>query len=271
MESDRSEQVTLLLQRMRGSDSDAADRLVPLVIRELRGLARHYLKGERPGHTLQPTALVNEAYLRLVGDQARDWKNRAHFIGVTASIMRRILIDYARRRQALKRGAAAQRLERREGPNALSGEQADELIALSVALDRLEKMNPRQRQVVELRYFGGLSPEETAEAVLQDQRADRSQVNQRTLLPQILKVLNGIPTMPRFLPALPCVAHDCPPRSPKRGRLTKCSMKHAKEVLRPKGAAALIVPDCGIAVERNARGARLRQWGRGLLCRLAHA
>lgn len=165
MESDRSGQVTILLQRMRGGDAEAADRLVPLVFHELRGLARHYLKGERSGHTLQPTALVNEAYLRLVGDQAREWKNRAHFIGVTASIMRRILIDHARWRQALKRDAGPQGWDRREGSGALSAEQADELIALNVALDRLEKMNPRQRQVVELRYFGGLSPEETAEAL----------------------------------------------------------------------------------------------------------
>ena len=165
MDSDRSGQVTLLLQRMRSGDSQAADRLVPLVFQELRGLARRYLKSERTGHTLQPTALVNEAYLRLVADQARDWKSRAHFIGVTASVMRRILIDYARRRQALKRSAGSEELEPREDPAALSPERADELIALNVALDRLEKMNPRQRQVVEMRYFGGLSPEETAEAL----------------------------------------------------------------------------------------------------------
>jgi RNA polymerase sigma factor (TIGR02999 family) len=87
---------------MRAGDAQAAEHLLPVVLHELRALARHYLKGERPDHTLQPTALVNEAYLRLVGDQARDWKNRAHFVGVAASIMRRILIDYARRRQALK-------------------------------------------------------------------------------------------------------------------------------------------------------------------------
>lgn len=165
MDSDSSGQVTILLRRMRGGDPQAADRLLPLVLHELRGLARHYLKSERPGHTLQPTALVNEAYLRLVGDQARDWKNRAHFIGVTASIMRRILIDYARRRQALKREAGRPGLERRERSDELAAEQADELIALNEALDRLDKMNPRQRQVVELRYFGGLSAEETAEAL----------------------------------------------------------------------------------------------------------
>jgi len=165
MEPAGSGQVTLLLQRMREGDPQAAERLLPLVLHELRALARHYLKGERPEHTLQPTALVNEAYLRLVGDQARDWKNRAHFVGVTASIMRRILIDYARRRQALKRGAGEQGPELQRGSDALGLEQVEELIALNLALDRLDKMNPRQRQVVEMRYFGGLSLEETAEAL----------------------------------------------------------------------------------------------------------
>ena len=165
MESGSSGQVTLLLHRMRNGDPQAAERLLPLVLHELRALARHYLKGERPDHTLQPTALVNEAYLRLVGDQARDWKNRAHFVGVAASIMRRILIDHARRRQALKRGAGEQAPELQRGLDALQSEQAEELIALNLALDRLDKMNPRQRQVVEMRYFGGLSLEETAEAL----------------------------------------------------------------------------------------------------------
>jgi RNA polymerase sigma factor (TIGR02999 family) len=142
MESGSSGQVTLLLHRMRNGDPQAAERLLPLVLHELRALARHYLKGERPDHTSQPTALVNEAYLRLVGDQARDWKNRAHFVGVTTSIMRRILIDYARRRQALKRGAGEQGSELRRGSDALGSEQAEELIALNLALDRLDKMNP---------------------------------------------------------------------------------------------------------------------------------
>jgi RNA polymerase sigma factor (sigma-70 family) len=136
---------------------------------------------------LQPTALVNEAYLRLVGDQARDWRNRAHFIGVTASIMRRILIDYARQKKALKRGGGEQDFRFRENRIGLSSEESDdgyrpaaecaescevlssreaeELIALDTALDALERMNPHQRQVVELRYFGGLSIEETAEAM----------------------------------------------------------------------------------------------------------
>ncbi|MDQ2840498.1 MAG: sigma-70 family RNA polymerase sigma factor [Acidobacteriota bacterium] len=158
-------EVTVLLQQMRDGRAEAADRLMPMVVHELHRLAQHYLNGERPGHTLQPTALVNEAYLRLVGDQTRDWRDRAHFIGVSASIMRRILIDHARRRQAGKRSLGEPAGEYQEYQNWLSHQQAEELLALDVALDRLEKMNARQRQVVELRYFGGLTLEETAQAM----------------------------------------------------------------------------------------------------------
>jgi RNA polymerase sigma-70 factor, ECF subfamily len=158
-------EVTVLLQQMRAGDSQAADKLIPLVVDELRRLARLQLRDERPGHTLQPTALVNEAYLRLVGDQARDWQNRAHFIGVSVSVMKRILIDHARRKRTLKRGLEVQGVVGAEDYAGLSFEQADELIALDIALDRLEEMSSRQRQVVELRYFGGLSNEETAEVL----------------------------------------------------------------------------------------------------------
>jgi RNA polymerase sigma-70 factor, ECF subfamily len=158
-------EVTVLLQQMRAGDSNAADKLIPLVVDELRRLARLQLRDERPGHTLQPTALVNEAYLRLVGDQARDWQNRAHFIGVSVSVMRRILIDHARRKHALKRGLEVQGVEGAEDFPGMSFEQADELMALNIALDRLQEMSSRQRQVVELRYFGGLSTEEAAEVL----------------------------------------------------------------------------------------------------------
>jgi len=158
-------EVTTLLQQIRAGDSQAADKLIPLVVDELRRLARLQLRDERPGHTLQPTALVNEAYMRLVGDQARDWQSRAHFIGVSVSVMKRILIDHARRKQALKRGSEIQSLSGAEDYAGFSLEQAEELLALNVALDRLEKMSSRQRQVVELRYFGGLSTEETAEVL----------------------------------------------------------------------------------------------------------
>jgi RNA polymerase sigma factor (TIGR02999 family) len=165
MEPRRPGEVTVLLQQINAGDSGAADKLIPLVVQELRSLARQQLRSERPGHTLQPTALVNEAYLRLVGGQARDWHNRAHFIAVSASVMRRILIDHARRKQALKRGASEQVVAHTEDYAGFSYEQAEELIALDIALDRLDEMNPRQRQVVELRYFGGLSIEEAAEAM----------------------------------------------------------------------------------------------------------
>jgi RNA polymerase sigma-70 factor, ECF subfamily len=159
-------EITVLLQNVRKGDSEALDRLLPLVLHELHQLARHYLSAERPGHTLQPTALVNEAYLRLMSDQARDWRNRAHFVGVTAGIMRRILIDHARRKQTLKRSAERESIELCEELDAgLSSEQAEELLALDKALERMESVNPRHRQVVELRCFGGLSLEETAEAL----------------------------------------------------------------------------------------------------------
>jgi RNA polymerase sigma factor (TIGR02999 family) len=158
-------EVTQLLQRIRTGDSSAVDQLIPLLVDELRTLARLQLRNERPGHTLQPTALVNEVYLRLVSDQARDWHGRAHFIGVAVSVMRRILIDYARRKRALKRGGAEPLAVDTGEYTSLSYEQAEELITLNAALDRLNAMNSRQRQVVELRYFGGLSVEETAEVL----------------------------------------------------------------------------------------------------------
>jgi RNA polymerase sigma-70 factor, ECF subfamily len=158
-------EVTILLQQVSHGDGRAVDRLIPVVLDELRRLARMQLQREKSNHTLQPTALVNEAYIRLVGDQARDWKSRAHFIGVSASIMRRILIDYARRRNAQKRGSPTTAgLDLDELP-ALSDQQSEELLALNTALDKLEKMSSRQRQIVELRYFGGLSSEETAAAL----------------------------------------------------------------------------------------------------------
>jgi RNA polymerase sigma-70 factor, ECF subfamily len=165
MQGEAGGDVTVLLHQIRAGDSTAMDRLIPLVIDELRRLARMQLRNESPGHTLQPTALVNEAYLRLVGDQARDWQNRAHFIGVSVSVMRRILIDHARRKLALKRGGGNQAALETSDGTGLSYQQADELIALNIALDRLEEMSSRQRRVVELRYFGGLSTEETAEVL----------------------------------------------------------------------------------------------------------
>ena len=153
--------VTRILARVEQGDSKAAEELLPLVYEELRRLAAHKMANEAAGQTLQPTALVNEAYLRLVGDQARDWQNRAHFIGVAASVMRRLLIDHARRKQAEKRHLP----EPHEWGGGMTPNEAEELLNLNLALQRLEKSNARYARVVEIRYFGGLSIEETAEVM----------------------------------------------------------------------------------------------------------
>jgi RNA polymerase sigma factor (TIGR02999 family) len=160
MSSDVEVPVTVLLQQVREGDREAADRLVPVLFRELHNLACIYLKREGSGHTLQPTALVNEAYLKLIGDQARAWECRSHFIGVAASVMRRLLIDHARRKKSEKRQAPPV-----DSEDYMTVEEAEELLALNIALDRLAQMNARYAKVVELRYFGGLSIEETAEAL----------------------------------------------------------------------------------------------------------
>ena len=158
-------EVTVLLQQIGHGDAHAVERLIPMVLHELRTLAKLQLRNESPDHTLQPTALVNEAYIRLVSDQARDWQSRAHFIGVSASVMRRILVDHARRKHALKRGNLSRSVVDIEHYAVLSDQQTEDLLALNRALDRLEEMSPRQRRVVELRYFGGLSLEETSEVL----------------------------------------------------------------------------------------------------------
>jgi RNA polymerase sigma factor (TIGR02999 family) len=155
--------VTELLQAWCEGDRDALDRLVPLVEDELHQLAHHYLSRERASHTLQTTALVNEAYLKLVRQHVR-WQNRAHFFGIAATLMRRILIDHARGLAYAKRGGGALVLSLDE--TCLVGEQrADELVALDDALCALASVDVRKSRVVELRYFGGLSVEETAEVL----------------------------------------------------------------------------------------------------------
>jgi len=153
--------VTVLLKQLQDGNSAAADRLIPIVFRELRSLAELYIRRERHSQTLQPTALVHEAYLRLVNDQARDWQNRAQFIGVAASVMRRLLIDRARKKRAEKR----QMPEPHEWHLGMTAQESEQLLDLNFALDRLEKSNARYARVVELRYFGGLSIEETAEVM----------------------------------------------------------------------------------------------------------
>jgi RNA polymerase sigma factor (TIGR02999 family) len=159
-----SRRVTELLVAWSGGDSSALDALIPLVHRELLRLARRQMKREHEGHTLQTTALVNEAYLRLVDLSRIRWQDRAHFFAMSARLMRRILVDHARSRRYLKRGGGAVRVSFDEAL-AVSRESAADLVALDDALQSLVRLDPRKGQVVELRYFGGLSVDETAAAL----------------------------------------------------------------------------------------------------------
>ena len=168
--------VTRLLIDWKHGDKEAADVLAPLVYSELRRLAGHYLRDERAAATLQPTALVHEAYLRLVAQTLPDWESRSHFFGIAAHRMRQILVDYARTRHAAKRGGEASAVSLDEAA-VVSRQRAGELVALDDALQSLAAVDRRKSQVVELRYFGGLSVEETAkvlkvssETVLRDWR-----------------------------------------------------------------------------------------------------
>jgi RNA polymerase sigma factor (TIGR02999 family) len=158
------EDVTQILREVSGGDREAPARLMPLVYDELRRLADHYLRGERPDHTLQPTALVHEAYLKLIDQTRVDWQNRAHFFGVAAQLMRRILVDHARRHQAEKRGGFRQKLTLDEAVDYSRTRDVD-LVKLDDALTALAKFDARQSRIVELRFFGGLTIEETAEAI----------------------------------------------------------------------------------------------------------
>jgi RNA polymerase sigma factor (TIGR02999 family) len=157
--------VEALVTRATRGDAPALETLLPLVYAELRRLAAHYLKGERPGQTLQPTALVHEAYLKLLKDRPERWQNRAHFCAIAAHAMRQILIERARARDALKRGGGQPRVTFDEGLPAAAGARPIDLIALDSALERLAQLDAGQARIVELRYFGGLSIEETAEAM----------------------------------------------------------------------------------------------------------
>ena len=163
MSASRGTITQFLLQWGQGNRS-ALDELIPVVYRELHRLARYYLRRQSPGQTLQTSALINEAYLRLIDHENMPWQNRAHFYGVAAQAMRRILVDYARNRHAAKRGGRAVEVSLDKAA-VLASEQAAELIALDDALMDLATISPRKCQIVELRYFGGLSVEETAEVV----------------------------------------------------------------------------------------------------------
>ncbi|MBV9302872.1 MAG: sigma-70 family RNA polymerase sigma factor [Acidobacteriaceae bacterium] len=161
--STASAEVTQLLRAWSEGDKSALDRLTPIVYQELRRLARHYLRGERAGHSLQTTALVNEAYMRLVDYKRMQWQDRTHFFAVSAQLMRRILVEHARRRN-LKRGAAVEHVSL-EQVAVVGGGRAEDLVALDAAMNELARMDPRKAHVVELRFFGGLSVEETAAAL----------------------------------------------------------------------------------------------------------
>jgi RNA polymerase sigma factor (TIGR02999 family) len=154
--------VTALLSQLTQGNQDAAEKLIPVVYDELKRLARSYMRRERPDHTLQTTALVHEAYLKLVRQQSVNWQGRSHFFGIAAQLMRRILVDHARGHLRKKRGGAKVVLPLDEAL-VFSPEHSEELVKLNEALERLSKLDPRQGRIVELRFFGGLSVEETSE------------------------------------------------------------------------------------------------------------
>lgn len=153
--------VTQLLVAWSNGNQAARDQLMDVVYDELHRLARRYMRRENPGHTLQTSALVNEAFLRLVDQRSVHWQNRTHFFGIAAQMMRRILVDYARSRNFAKRGGGAIKLSFEEG-SFVSDERSEEVVALHEAMERLAQIDPRQAQIVELKFFGGLSNEETA-------------------------------------------------------------------------------------------------------------
>lgn len=155
-------EITQLLAQWREGNQSALDDLYPLVYDELHRLARRYMSRERKGHTLQTTALINEAYVRLVDQKNVPWANRSHFFAISAQIMRRILIDHARRHQYAKRGGGARQVSLEEALTVVMPDQSGELLRLDEALKSLAEMDPRRSQVVELRYFGGLNNEEIA-------------------------------------------------------------------------------------------------------------
>jgi RNA polymerase sigma factor (TIGR02999 family) len=162
---EKSQEITRMLQEWSGGKQEALDALLPLVYEELRRQASRYLRRERAGHTLQTTALIHETYLKLIDQREVNWQNRAHFFSIAAQAMRRILVDYARQRHREKRGGIGEDLPIEAAALAVSGERSIDLVALDEALTRLAAFDERQARIVELRYFSGLSVEETAEAL----------------------------------------------------------------------------------------------------------
>ena len=157
-------EVTQLLAQIKGGNEDALAKLIPVVYKELRRLAGHYMRGERLSHTLQPTALVHEAYLRLLGQDRVDWQNHAHFMAVAGQMMRRVLVNHAVQRRTKKR-TAPEPTDLNLLDQGVEVRDVEEILAVDEALNRLSALSPRQAQVVEMRYFAGLTVEETSEAL----------------------------------------------------------------------------------------------------------
>ncbi|HMQ02395.1 MAG TPA: sigma-70 family RNA polymerase sigma factor [Pyrinomonadaceae bacterium] len=164
MKEKNSPEITQLLLKWRDGDERALDDLLPQVYGELRRMAGNFMRRQKPGHTLQPSALVNEAYLRLIGSDQVNWQNRTHFFAMCAQLMRRILVDVARRKNSLKRGGDPIQVTLSEHL-AASSEATEDLVALDSALERLARLSERQARIVELRYFAGLTDEQIAEAL----------------------------------------------------------------------------------------------------------
>ena len=158
---DAAGEITRLLQELKAGNKAAESQLLEVVYPELRKIAGRYLKSERAGHTLQPTALVNEAYLQLAGQMDNDWQNRSHFYAVAAQLMRRILVDYARNKKAAKRDGSRFKVELTD-TLAVTEDRLDEILSIDEALERLAEFDPRQSKVVELRFFGGMTEDEVA-------------------------------------------------------------------------------------------------------------
>jgi RNA polymerase sigma factor (TIGR02999 family) len=156
--------ITLVLDRWSKGERSALDELIPLIYKELRRLAGNYLRRERQDHTLQPTALINEVFVRLIDQNDIKWQNRAHFYGIAARLMRRVLVDHARARQAAKRGGEMYSVSLSKADQ-IANQSSVDLLALHLSLERLEELDPQQSQIVELRFFGGLTIEETAEVM----------------------------------------------------------------------------------------------------------
>ncbi|HMO80037.1 MAG TPA: sigma-70 family RNA polymerase sigma factor [Pyrinomonadaceae bacterium] len=165
MSNEPSGEITAMLIELTEGNQEVVDRILPFIYDELRRLAGSYLRRERPDHTLQPTALVHEAYMKLIDQKKVQWQNRAHFFGIAAQVMRRLLMDHARKHLANKRGGDAEVLPLEEEILVVSHDRSAELLALDDALERLSEIDPPKARVVELRYFGGLSIEETAEVL----------------------------------------------------------------------------------------------------------